>query len=280
MAYPGKSRAVRNWALWRAQVRVDAALDDAEEGLVGARMGGPAAYGPGVRAYERLRDVVPVQGVSAFVERHSDVGPQSFLDVDDAFGREAVGGAVDVAAKGDAVGVELAAVGEAEDLIAAGIGQDRSLPAHEAVQASRTFDQLVAGAEVEMVGIGQHEGGAELGKVARFERLDVGGGAHGGKGRHLHGTVGGVKGGAARGSLSRVNLEGKRSVHFGLRTHRHRKRRETLSHSLCIVNAALGGLRVPGRRKGFSCIRTWRRPGTERVDPALWSGRPDRGSCL
>ena len=45
----------------------------------------------------------------------------------------------------DPVVGDLADLGEAEDLEAAGVGEDRPVPAHEAVQAAQLGDQLVAG---------------------------------------------------------------------------------------------------------------------------------------
>ena len=42
-----------------AQVGLEAALDDAEQGLVGPLVGGQAALGPGMRAHHRLGHVAP-----------------------------------------------------------------------------------------------------------------------------------------------------------------------------------------------------------------------------
>src|SRR6185369_6437376 len=46
---------------------------------------------------------------------------------------------------------------EAEDLEAAGIGQDRALPAHEAVQATVLRDHVRARAQPKMKSIAQHD---------------------------------------------------------------------------------------------------------------------------
>lgn len=45
---------------------------------------------------------------------------------------------------------------QAQHLEAAGVGEGRTGPVHEPAEATRLFDQLTAGLQVEMVGIGQH----------------------------------------------------------------------------------------------------------------------------
>ena len=80
--------------------------------------------------------------------------------------------AVDVRAERDAVWVDLAHLGQAEDLEAARVGEHRARPAHEAVQAAKVGDQLGARPQVEMVGVAQDQAGAQLVQVARGQRLD------------------------------------------------------------------------------------------------------------
>ena len=56
-------------------------------------------------------------------------------------------------------------MGQAEELKAAAVGQDRAVPAHEAVQPAERGDDLFAGPQREMIGVAQHHlraGGAEL----------------------------------------------------------------------------------------------------------------------
>jgi hypothetical protein len=63
--------------------------------------------------------------------------------------------AVQVRLEDDAFVGDLAQTGEAEDLVAAGIGEDGAGPGHEAMQAAELADQFVAGAQEEMVGVGR-----------------------------------------------------------------------------------------------------------------------------
>ena len=60
---------------------------------------------------------------------------------------------------------------EAEDLKAAAVGQDRRVPADEAMQAATPCDQLVAGTEKEVVGVAEDDLRAGVVKVAMKRRL-------------------------------------------------------------------------------------------------------------
>ena len=44
-----------------------------------------------------------------------------------------------------------------KDLISSAVRQNRSLPGHETVKPTLTFDDLLSGAKIEMVGVGQDE---------------------------------------------------------------------------------------------------------------------------
>jgi hypothetical protein len=109
--------------------------------------------------------------------------------------------------KVDAVFVDLALTGQAEDLEAARIGEDRPVPAHERVQPAEAFDQLVAGTQVEVIGVGQDELCAGFVQIARLQRLDIGLGAHRRKGRHLDRPVGRGKGAEAGGAVGLVQVK-------------------------------------------------------------------------
>ena len=61
---------------------------------------------------------------------------------------------------------------QAEDLEAAAVGEDRPLPADEAVQAAATRDQLVAGTQQQVIRVGEDDLGARLFEVAVASRLD------------------------------------------------------------------------------------------------------------
>src|SRR5690606_15534988 len=98
-----------------AQVREVRSLDDAEESLAIALAEGlQAALAPAQGQIETTGGFfMRTRKVRALIELHGDVGAQKVrLYLDGTGGREAVGGAIDMALKGDAVSVHLAQLGE------------------------------------------------------------------------------------------------------------------------------------------------------------------------
>ena len=175
------------------QVLVDAALDDPEDRLaLGAARLVPfeAAAEPAMGALHRARRVVAVGVVRrALVEDEGDVGAELRLHLHRDLGRDeelrpvAVGAKpgsllVDpdhravLAAPRSAAALDLvgdAAVGEREDLEAAGVGDQRPLPAHEAVQAPGGGDPVRPGRDEQVVGVAEDELVAEAGDLVRVE---------------------------------------------------------------------------------------------------------------
>ena len=89
-------------------------------------------------------------------------------------GREARLAAVVDGAEGDAVVVDARdRVAQREDLEAARVGEDRPVPGHEAVQPAELGDQLVAGPEVQVVRVAEHDLRARARELARVEPLTV-----------------------------------------------------------------------------------------------------------
>ena len=88
--------------------------------------------------------------------------------------------AVDMRGEMHAVLGDLAQAAEAVHLEAAGVGEDRALVLHEVVQAAELLQRGQAGAQVEVVGIGEHALGAYLHEVA------FGDGLHGALRGHGH----------------------------------------------------------------------------------------------
>ena len=80
----------------------------------------------------------------------------------DALGRQHVARAVDVALEGDRLLRHLGDLGQRHDLEAAGVGEDRPLPAHEAVQAAEPRHPLGAGPQHQVVGVAEDDVGAGL----------------------------------------------------------------------------------------------------------------------
>ena len=64
------------------------------------------------------------------------------------------------------------ALGEAEHLEAAAVGEDRARPSDEAMQAAAPRDQLVAGPQHQVIGVGEDDLGAGILYVLMPNRLD------------------------------------------------------------------------------------------------------------
>ena len=93
------------------------------------------------------------------------------------------------------------AVDQAEDLEAAAIGQDRPIPAHEAMQPAHTRDQLVAGLKVQVVGVAENDLRAVIAHLVGRQRFDGAARAD----RHKHGRLDrAVRGGDQAGAGARV----------------------------------------------------------------------------
>ena len=124
------------------------------------------------------------------------------------FGREQVRVAVQMRAKQHAFLGDFAKVAEAEDLEAAGIGQDRARPRHELVQTAQFADQLVSGAQEQMIGIGQDDFGVEFAfQIALRNAFDRGLRAHRHEDRRLDDAVSGVQQPGARARVGALGLE-------------------------------------------------------------------------
>ena len=93
--------------------------------------------------------------------------------------------AVEMRAKLDAVLVDLSALGQAEDLIAAAVGQDWLVPANKFVEAAAARDQFVARTQHQVIGVAKNDAGANLLKMLRSQGLNRALGAD----RHEHGRL-------------------------------------------------------------------------------------------
>ena len=105
--------------------------------------------------------------------------PRSFCTCDAALRREVDQRAVDVALERDAVVGDPVDVGEAEDLEAAAVGEDRAGPGHEPVQVAQLGDDLLAGAEHQVIGVGEDDLRAGGGDVIGEDAFDGALGADG-----------------------------------------------------------------------------------------------------
>ena len=93
-----------------------------------------------------------------------------------------MGAAVEMRSELDAVLVYLPALGEAEDLVAAAVGQDRLVPANELVEAAAARDQLIARPQHQVIGVAENDAGADLLKMLRSQGFNRALGAD----RHEH----------------------------------------------------------------------------------------------
>ena len=107
-----------------------------------------------------------------------------------------------------AVFVEGPPRGEAEHLIAAAVGEDRTSPSDEPVQPSAARDQLVAGPQIEVVRIAEKDLGAERFEIAVRDRFDRALGANGHERRRLHVAVRRRHHAAARAAVAVRDAEG------------------------------------------------------------------------
>ncbi len=117
------------------------ALHDGEQVLLLARAKRAlAALGPAKRELHRLANIGLAwrRQRGALVQLHDDVGAdQVGLDFDRALGREAMLDAVDVARNVTPSASSLRSCARLHHLIAAAIGEDRAIPAHESCKPPR-----------------------------------------------------------------------------------------------------------------------------------------------
>ncbi len=105
---------------------------------------------------------------------------------------------------------ELAQIAEAEDLEAAGVGEDGLVPRHELLHPSELADGFDAGAEIKMVGVVEQNLDVELVEHILRHALDRGDGADGHEDRSPNLAVRGDEAAGARRAASGFNLKRKR----------------------------------------------------------------------
>src|SRR5262245_17746913 len=157
------------------KIRLRPALHDAEHRLASESRRRMRRFRPRRPAQGQLERAlgVRVRGWigEAFVERMDDVGAERLLDLDRGLRREEVSRAVDGRAELDARVGDLPELGEAPDLKAPGVGQDRAVPAHEAVQSAELAHDVVPRPEEQVIGVGEDDLRARRGEVVRAQCL-------------------------------------------------------------------------------------------------------------
>ena len=100
---------------------------------------------------------------------------------------------------------------QAENLEAAGIGENRARPGHEFVQPAQLADQFMAGTQIEMIGIGKQDLHAEVFEILLRLALHRRGRAHRHERRRINHAV-------RRGQPAEPRAGGIRRQHFELET--------------------------------------------------------------
>ncbi len=171
-AYPGNSIGSSSDAE-RIRIPSSIPLDDPEQRLVRAAMRVAAAASPGGRPGDGGGDDVERRvGRRTLVEAHDAVRPQVLLDLDGLFGREMQQRAVEVRLEDHLVVGELSCGGEAEDLEAPAVGQDRPRPLHQLVQPPEVPHHFRSRPDREVVRVGQDHRRAEVGELVRPDPFD------------------------------------------------------------------------------------------------------------
>ena len=195
-----------------AQALIHAPLHDAEE-RIRAWPGAPRALGPAHRQAHGARCLGFARRIRrALVEHHGDVGVQHLLNAHRLLRREKQPIAVDRRGELHALLGDLAQRAEAEHLEAPRVGEDRSAPAHEAVQAAMALDHLEPRSQPEMERVAEHDLRAELAQLGGRHRLDRAVGADRHERGCVHAAVRELEHAAARGAVPVRHGELHRSI--------------------------------------------------------------------
>src|SRR5262245_47329036 len=137
----------------------DDAINLALSQLLHAR---PRSSRPASSPHRRGSGGVERRGMGqTLVEHHRNVRSQLRLNVSGLFRREEMRRAVEVRLKLGAILRDLPALSQAEDLIAATVSQDWFTPTDKFVEAATPGHQIVAGPQIQMVGVAQQNFGAD-----------------------------------------------------------------------------------------------------------------------
>ena len=196
-----------------AKVGENRALVYAEEhlaGIYGVRLGvilrkrPDAALQPAGRALAAGLDIVVGRGnLDALVEGHGYVAAEVGLYAHALLRAHEDVPPVYVGVEAHAVLAYLPQLGEGENLEASAVREYRAVPGHEFVQPAEGFDELVAGPDVQMIGVRELYLAADIPQVARRERAlyrALGADVH--EDRRLDGAVRAGKLAAPRASLA------------------------------------------------------------------------------
>ena len=199
--------------MFPTQIGIHPALHNPEKELIGPTLRLPAAPGPASGEIRRLDRLVPGGRIrNTGIKAHHDIRAQGLLYLNRLLRPEKELGTVQVRTKGRALLGDLGQLLQAEDLESAAIGEDGPIPVHKLVQAAETPDQLMAGPDIEMIGITEDNLGIHLGQVFRGDGLHRAQSAHRHKYRGLKGSMFGGHLAPTGGTAGGVTMKGKRGV--------------------------------------------------------------------
>ena len=202
-------------------IGVGAALIDAPEHLAGVDRVGKgiepgvfrlAPHQPAISAVYALLHIVPGGRIlNALVKGHANVAAQIGLDLHTLLRPHKNLMTVNVGGEGDTLLLDLSQRCQTEHLKSPGIRENRSIPGHELMQSTHLPDNLIRGAQMQMVGIAQLHLTADVLQILRTQgSLDGSLCADIHKNRCLHGAMGTGKYAATR--LALCFLEFKHSL--------------------------------------------------------------------
>ena len=121
----------------------------------------------------------------ALIENHDDIRAKRDLDLERFLGRQKMFGAVEMRAERHTFVRHLAQFAQAENLIAARIGENRSRPGHELVQPAHRANQFMPGAKIQVISIRKENLHAEILEVLLRLPFHRGGRPHGHERRRI-----------------------------------------------------------------------------------------------
>ena len=187
-----------------AQVCIGAALIDAEQKLIRVDRDALvlqachlslAALQPAGGALAAVLGVIVLGGVlHALIKGHGDGRAQICLDLHTLLRAHKDAVTIQMRGEGHALLGDLTQLCQTEHLKSAAVGQDRPVPAGELVQAAHIRYQLIAGTQMQVVGVAQHDLRADILQILRRQAaLDGTGGGNVLEGRGLHRAVHGFE---------------------------------------------------------------------------------------
>ena len=188
MANPSKGSLGQNLGAFAAQFGEASSLNDGEERLRRVASRGKASLRPDVSQSHGLFRLAELRrGRKALIQDHHDVAAHGLLHFDARLGAQVNEAVIDITAKDRAFLGDGAGIWKGKNLKSSRVGEDRFSPAHEALNAAELAEDVGAGSEQEMIGVGDQN--REAGCLKRIEVLAADGGVsadrHENRGLHL-----------------------------------------------------------------------------------------------